>query len=381
MMKGLSNLSKYKYNSVDKSLSSKILNHYWNFCMYFIPKWIAPNLITFIGLMLNVSAFVLITIYRLCITNAGQGIPSWLGIYSALCIWFYSTLDNLDGKQARRTNTSSPLGELFDHGCDSVNILLGSWIQINAMGLTNTADAFLMVIIACVGFFTSTWEHFHTSILYLGYVSGPSEGIILSCAMILASAKWGSGIWMQEYSIPMLPMQLSLIRIVLLGIFGLFFIFVLPFSIVHISKAKAKWTAPLQLVPFCGFLCSLVLWTSRQESGILNNASSEVPFFLFLSCAGIVFSKWVTLMNLNFLLRQSFPLVIWSVVPMVVFSFGLHWYPVAFAPWETAFLAAYLPVVLVDYLWWVVWVIRSFCVHLGINCFTIPAENLRLKRE
>lgn len=29
------------------------------------------------------------------------------------------TLDAIDGKQARRTNTSSPLGQLFDHGCDS----------------------------------------------------------------------------------------------------------------------------------------------------------------------------------------------------------------------------------------------------------------------
>lgn len=27
----------------------------------------------------------------------------------------YSTMDNLDGKQARRTGTSSPLGELFEY--------------------------------------------------------------------------------------------------------------------------------------------------------------------------------------------------------------------------------------------------------------------------
>jgi len=38
----------------------------------------------------------------------------------------YTWLDCLDGKQARRTGTSSPLGQLFDHGCDalSVNLLL-----------------------------------------------------------------------------------------------------------------------------------------------------------------------------------------------------------------------------------------------------------------
>lgn len=30
-------------------------------------------------------------------------------------------LDNMDGKQARKTGSSSPLGLLFDHGCDALN--------------------------------------------------------------------------------------------------------------------------------------------------------------------------------------------------------------------------------------------------------------------
>ena len=29
-------------------------------------------------------------------------------------------IDGIDGKQARRTSSSSPLGELFDHGLDSL---------------------------------------------------------------------------------------------------------------------------------------------------------------------------------------------------------------------------------------------------------------------
>ena len=45
-------------------------------------------------------------------------------ICSLLCglgLFVYQTLDAIDGKQARRTNSSSPLGELFDHGCDSLS--------------------------------------------------------------------------------------------------------------------------------------------------------------------------------------------------------------------------------------------------------------------
>ena len=35
--------------------------------------------------------------------------------------YYLQSLDAIDGKQARRTGTSSPLGELFDHGCDSLS--------------------------------------------------------------------------------------------------------------------------------------------------------------------------------------------------------------------------------------------------------------------
>ena len=40
------------------------------------------------------------------------------------------TLDNLDGKQARRTGSSSPLGLLFDHGCDAFNTTVGAVNQV-----------------------------------------------------------------------------------------------------------------------------------------------------------------------------------------------------------------------------------------------------------
>ena len=48
-----------------------------------------------------------------------KDIPSYCFIFAAACTWIYSTLDAIDGKQARRTKSSSPLGQLFDHGCDS----------------------------------------------------------------------------------------------------------------------------------------------------------------------------------------------------------------------------------------------------------------------
>ena len=41
-----------------------------------------------------------------------HGIELWI-------LFFGFETDGIDGKQARRTGSSGPLGELFDHGLDS----------------------------------------------------------------------------------------------------------------------------------------------------------------------------------------------------------------------------------------------------------------------
>ena len=45
--------------------------------------------------------------------------PSYACYFCAFCYFFYIILDNTDGKQARRTKSSSPLGMLIDHGTDA----------------------------------------------------------------------------------------------------------------------------------------------------------------------------------------------------------------------------------------------------------------------
>lgn len=47
--------------------------------------------------------------------------PRWTFMLCAIGLFVYQSLDAIDGKQARRTDSSSPLGELFDHGCDSIS--------------------------------------------------------------------------------------------------------------------------------------------------------------------------------------------------------------------------------------------------------------------
>ena len=46
--------------------------------------------------------------------------PRWVYAFCGLACLAYLHLDCLDGKQARRTGSSSPLGQLFDHGAPHV---------------------------------------------------------------------------------------------------------------------------------------------------------------------------------------------------------------------------------------------------------------------
>jgi phosphatidylglycerophosphate synthase len=95
------------------------MNYYWEACIKLVPMWVAPNLITFIGWCLVIASYSTMLIYDYTLTN---DLPASIFFFSAFCIFAYSTLDAIDGKQARRTKSSSPLGQLFDHGCDSFSL-------------------------------------------------------------------------------------------------------------------------------------------------------------------------------------------------------------------------------------------------------------------
>ena len=56
--------------------------------------------------------------------DAKQEAHKWECGFCAVGFFIYQTLDGIDGKQARRTGTANPLGELFDHGCDAISIVL-----------------------------------------------------------------------------------------------------------------------------------------------------------------------------------------------------------------------------------------------------------------
>ncbi|TUH38757.1 Choline/ethanolaminephosphotransferase 1 [Bagarius yarrelli] len=109
----LKRLEEHRYSSAGRSLLEPAMQCYWEWLVSRMPPWIAPNLITIIGLATN--AFTTLILIYYCPTATEQA-PLWTYLLCAVGLFIYQSLDAIDGKQARRTNSSSPLGELFDHG-------------------------------------------------------------------------------------------------------------------------------------------------------------------------------------------------------------------------------------------------------------------------
>lgn len=75
----------------------------------------------------------------------------------ALGLFIYNTMDNMDGKQARKIGASSSLGLLMDHGCDSLNAYLQSMTLSRIIMMGNPWTA-LSVTIPLIMFWFAVYE-------------------------------------------------------------------------------------------------------------------------------------------------------------------------------------------------------------------------------
>ncbi|KAG5521251.1 hypothetical protein RHGRI_033715 [Rhododendron griersonianum] len=140
----------------------------------------------------------------LCDINSPNMITLTGFIFLVISALLSYTFDAVDGKQARRTNSSSPLGELFDHGCDALAC------AFEALAFGNTAMCggltFWYWVISAVPFYLATWEHYFTNTLILPAVNGPTEGLMLIYLVHFFTAIVGSEWWVQPFgkSLPFL---------------------------------------------------------------------------------------------------------------------------------------------------------------------------------
>ncbi|XP_063973010.1 choline/ethanolaminephosphotransferase 1 isoform X4 [Diachasmimorpha longicaudata] len=191
----LKKLSEHKYSCTNASLLDSYLQPWWEWLVSKVPLWLAPNLITVVGLIINIATTLILVYYS---PDAKAEAPRWACFLCALGLFIYQSLDSIDGKQARRTGTSSPLGELFDHGCDSVStvfVALSACIAVQ-LGYYPTW-MFFQCFCAMTLFYCAHWQSYVSGSLKFGKID-VTEAQFTIMGIHLISAIFGPEIWMTE---------------------------------------------------------------------------------------------------------------------------------------------------------------------------------------
>ncbi|XP_034019073.1 cholinephosphotransferase 1 [Thalassophryne amazonica] len=209
----LKRLEEHKYSASGRSLLEPQCQIYWNWLVQQIPTWVAPNTLTIAGLLVNVISTVILVYY--CPT-ATEVAPPWAFLLSTLGLFIYQSLDAIDGKQARRTNSSSPLGELFDHGCDAVSTVFVSVGTCISCGIGRYPNwMFFCGFIGMFLFFCAHWQTYVSGTLRFG-LADVTEVQFAIMTMYLMSAFGGVSLW--QTTVPVLGLKLYMFPV--MGIIG-----------------------------------------------------------------------------------------------------------------------------------------------------------------
>nr|XP_043631974.1 choline/ethanolaminephosphotransferase 1-like [Erigeron canadensis] len=380
---GIKALHRYKYSGVDHSYVAKyVLQPFWTRFVTFFPLWMPPNMITLMGFMfLSVSA-VLGFIYS---PHLDSPPPRWVNFAHGLLLFLYQTFDAVDGKQARRTNSSSPLGELFDHGCDA----LACALEALAFGSTAMCgrNTFWFWVISAVPFYGATWENYFTNTLILPVVNGPTEGLMLIYVAHFFTSIVGSEWWAHDFgqSIPLLSWLPFINGMPTYGVVLLLMIIfaVIPtvscnvqnvYKVVQARKGSML-NALAMLVPFCVLLGVIIFWDWMSPSDLI----ASYPHMVVMG-TGLAFGFLVGRMILAHLCDEPKGL-------KTSMSVSLFYLPLALANTLTVRLDDGIPFVDEK------WVLLGFCLYtaslymhfatsviheittaLGIYCFRVTKK-------
>lgn len=156
---GVEAIANHKYKPGKYTVLDNLLNPLWAGLTELLPMWLAPNAVTLLGAMHCGLSYITTWYYS---PNFDTPLPDWVVFLSGYCTIAYYTFDCMDGKQARRTGASSPLGQLFDHGFDCICNLAHISTQAGYLLLGGSGWFFAFQGSLFYAFFMAQWEEYYT---------------------------------------------------------------------------------------------------------------------------------------------------------------------------------------------------------------------------
>ena len=193
-------LKAHKYSGSDEGFAYVFFyNPVANWLVQFLPDTLAPNTLTVLGFA---HTLIPLVVMFTCFGPELYGdVPNWFCFFQAWCFFAYRMLDEMDGKQARRTQNSSPLGLIFDHGCDSFSMGFQAMImgRIFQIGDNQLMSAFLVTTYG--GFHFATLEEYYVGTLRLPPLNAVSDGSVIVILMCLVTGCIGNNFWATQTKI------------------------------------------------------------------------------------------------------------------------------------------------------------------------------------
>ena len=357
---GLKELSKYKYSGGGYTPLDNVLNPFWVWGANFFPLWFAPNLITFIGLLFAMIPYFLFAYYQGTDTWGAQTDQDqpwwrWVNLFSAFALFVYQTMDAMDGKQARRTGSASPLGQLFDHGCDALVTVFSTAVVCSAARFPEKWQPLAFTFSVQLPFFLAQWEemHCHEFRSGIGFL-GVTEAQFTVMALNIFVAFYGNNV-MQEtlFNVPFLG-DITLATGCLYTQLFIGSMMTLEFLRNTFVKCVNKRQAFQQLIPInvLAIFSVLLLKTEAYEQ--------EPRLIIFL--VGLVFAYITSNMIVVSVCKMEFPvrrnLMLVCGIPII------YYYPKLILPFECFAVTTYLH--------FHSCVIHEITRYLNIKCFSIP---------
>ena len=215
----------------------------WNRLVPRIPARITPNSLTLTGLVCSLSAAA-------ATFAAWKFAIPWLYFVSAVLLFTYLTLDNVDGAHARRTGQTSHLGEFLDHGLDGIAstcVLIIACIVLQMEGVLFAS----LCALAGIGFALIFWEQFRTGLLVIPRVSS-TEGVTLLMVVQTIIAIAGEPVWMR-FSLSEVTPGTVIIGAVLIGY--------LVASFPPVLRATRAGASGWELIPVVLLIGAQPVWT------------------------------------------------------------------------------------------------------------------------
>lgn len=214
----LENMSKFQYKAQNSSLLYKyITSPLLDILVSYFPSWVAPNSLTLASLIVNLIPFFVILFE--CGNDFSATVSRWTCLLQSITHLLYIILDNSDGKQARKTGTSSSLGLLLDHGCDAFTTCV---IAINIAHILQLGNGFVTILVFfCMNFsfWVCTYEEYVVGYLNLGMINGADEGVFVVFLIALFSAILGTEFWKMDTLLGLTIIQIMISCVVIASIY------------------------------------------------------------------------------------------------------------------------------------------------------------------